>query len=89
MTPVKVPFGVKVMIPVSVFTDIIPGAVPVVTVKELGSFGPPDAPQNPQMETGVLIPVEVWRGGKTGAVPVTLMVISALVHETGDKLHTP
>ena len=41
VTPVNVAVGVKVTMPVTVFTVAMPGAVPIFTVSEDGFIGPP------------------------------------------------
>lgn len=82
--------GVKVSLPVVVFTEIDPvvnGGTPEI-VKEAGFTGPPETLQEAHKVMGVLIPVLVLMGDAIGGVPVTVMVINALVHETGNKLHT-
>ena len=82
----NVAVGVKVTMPVIVFTVAMPGAVPIFTVSEDGFIGPPPVWQRAQTFTGVLMPVLVNIGLAIGAVPVTLMVINALVHEIGNRL---
>lgn len=87
--PVNVAVGVKTTEPVVVLTVTVPveaGGTPD-TVKVVGFIGPPVTWHVAQMEIGVFIPVVVCIGEATGGVPVTLIVINALVQETGNKLH--
>lgn len=81
-------FGVKVTNPVVVFTVAIPGAVPMLTDNEEGSFGPPWVKHKAQTDTEVFTPVEVTIGSAIGAEPVTLTVIKLLTHEEGNKLQS-
>lgn len=89
--PENVAVGVKFILPVTVLTETVPvdnGGTPE-TVSVAGFIGPPETLQMAHTEMGVFTPVAVFIGEAMGGVPVTLMVINALVHETGAKLHMP
>lgn len=86
VVPTKVAVGVKVTIPVVVLTEAIPGDVPIVIDKDDGFTGPPLVAHKAQTVTGVFTLVTVVIGVAMGGKPVTLTVINALVHDTGNKL---